>query len=132
MITSSNRIFSKWKVYASLGIGVVGISISVLGLYWCLALLEKPSLLWVLFQEFFPILIKTLFMVIFACISGYCGSMMYILVFYFVLLSIGILLGIKSLKSPYRKIAILGIILCTINLIVALFTTYVWAWFLAR
>jgi hypothetical protein len=64
------------------------------------------------------------------CFYGACSSYSYLIASIF--FALGIFLGVKSLKSSQRKIAILGIILCTIDLIGSLFTTYVWWWFLAR
>jgi hypothetical protein len=64
------------------------------------------------------------------CFLGFCSTSSYLIVS--PVFALGIFLGVKSLKSSQRKIAILGIILCTIDLIGSLFTTYVWWWFLAR
>ena len=64
------------------------------------------------------------------CFFGACSTYTYLIAS--LVFAVGIYLGTKGSKSPQRKVAILGIILCTIDLVVALVTTYVWWWFLAR
>jgi len=127
----------KWKATTSLIIGVFGI----LPLIWWWSTVFVETFIGKIFYAFLNNKVKILSLLFgqkiaeqislfIMCYLGFCSPYSYLFLSFFLIL--GIFLGIKSLKSPYRKIAILGIILCTINLIVALFTTYVWAWFLAR
>jgi hypothetical protein len=54
----------------------------------------------------------------------------FIFVFVFFLSIFGIFLGIKGIKSSKRRIVILGIILCCIDLIFSLYIGYWWLIFL--
>ena len=123
-----NKVSQKWKAINSLIIGTIGLL--SLFLWWnefldtfigeamrrFSFLLYERSLKWL-----------SLFIV---CFSGYCSPFSYLIAS--PIFALGIFLGIKSLKSSFRKFAILGTILCTIDLVGALFTVYFLAWFLGR
>jgi len=134
MMISSNKVTSKWKAYISLVIGILGLPVSFLGLFFSFTLLENIYLFGQFFLTFLASFFTIFFVMLFVCIfkPTYCASWLYFFILYVFILCTGLFLGIKSLKYPHRKIAILGITLCTIDLIIALFTTYVWLWFLAR
>mgnify|MGYP000148856681 CR=1 FL=1 len=118
----------KGKAISSLVIGVIGIL--SLFLSW---LGFSGTFVGRVIMHFFSLLyeknLKWLYF-LFYCFSGYCSPFSYLIAS--PIFALGIFLGIKSLKSSFRKFAILGTILCTIDLVGALFTVYFLAWFLGR
>jgi hypothetical protein len=126
MKTSPNKTLPKWRAYVSLGIGMffssVGLFIFFPILKNLLEILREKSLYFLI--EFLTSLFKGFFLspiVLIVCTFQPCGHLVYFFFFILFLLIIGIFLGIQSLKSLQRKIAILGIILCTIDLIIVVF-----------
>jgi hypothetical protein len=133
----TNKINQKWKAIISLIIGFFGIFPLIW--WWNTVFVETPmgKMFYVFLNKkvqilslFFGRNIAEQISLFIMCYLGFCSTYSYLFLSLFLIF--GILLGIKSLKSSYRKIAILGIILCTIDLMGSLFTTYVWWWFLAR
>ena len=112
----------KGKVIISLIIGILG-AISLI-LWWSGYYFTEPISFFLYERN-----LKWLsFLII--CFAGGCSPYTYVYLLPF--FALGIFFGIKGLKSSKRKLAIAGIILCTIDLIVSLFTTYLWWWFLGR
>jgi hypothetical protein len=123
-----NKNSPKWKAICSLIIGIMGaFSLFLSWTGFSGSFIGKT--ITHLFSFLYEKNLKWLYLILY-CFSGYCSPFSY-----FVASPVfagGIFLGIKSLKSSYRKVAILGVILCTIDLILALFTVLFLMRILAR
>jgi hypothetical protein len=126
MNNQTNKTNQKGKAIASLVIGIIG----VIFLFFSWTRLSSIGKAINRFSFFlYERNLKWLSIFIDCFFSGCYSPYSYLIAS--PLFALGIFLGVKSLKSSRKKIAILGIILCGIDLIVSLFTLFLWLAFLA-
>ncbi len=109
MNNQTNKIDQKDKAITSFTIGIIGIILSLLSPYTWPGFFEK-----IIMPGALPIFL--------AWILLFLWRYGFILIFFLSLF--GIFLGIKVMKSSKKMIAILGLVLCVIELIFSLFSGY--------